>query len=88
MDSRRLTEPELQAIEDRLKQTSPGPWHSEADQVFARDEVLADICCGAIEQAMADATFVAHSREDVERLLVEVRYLRGELARYRGRQSS
>jgi len=87
MDSRRLTEPELQAIEDRLKQTSPGPWHSEADQVFARDEVLADICCGAIEQAMADAAFFAHCREDVERLLVEVRSLRDELGKHRGRQS-
>lgn len=84
MDSRRLSEPELQAIEDRLKHTSPGPWHSEADQVFARDEVLADICCGAIEQAMADATFFAHSREDVERLLVEVRFLHDELKRSRG----
>jgi len=85
MDSRRLSEPELQAIEDRLKDTSPGPWHSEGDQVFARDEVLADICCGAIEQAMADATFFAHSRDDVERLLVEVRFLHEELKRYRGR---
>jgi hypothetical protein len=85
MDSRRLSDAELQAIEDRLKATSPGPWHSDADQVFARDEVLADICCGAIEQAMADATFFAHSREDVERLLVEVRHLREEVNRHRGR---
>lgn len=85
MDSRRLSEPELQAIQDRLKQTSPGPWHSEGDQVFTRDEVLADICCGAIEQAMADATFFAHSREDVERLLVEVHFLREELKRSHGR---
>ncbi|HYV48204.1 MAG TPA: hypothetical protein VFA20_25265 [Myxococcaceae bacterium] len=84
MDSRRLTEPELRAIEERLKATSPGPWHSEADQVFSRDEVLADICCGAIEQAMADATFFAHSRDDVERLLVEIHALRDELKRYRG----
>ena len=85
MDSRRLTDPELQAIEERLKGTTPGPWHSEDDQVFARDEVLADICCGAIEQAMADASFFAHSRDDVERLLVEVRHLRQELAKVRGR---
>lgn len=85
MDSRRLSDAELQAIEERLKLVSPGPWHSEADQVFARDEVLADICCGAIEQAMADATFFAHSRDDVERLLVEVRHLHEELKRYGGR---
>jgi hypothetical protein len=85
MDSRRLTDPELRAIEERLKATSPGPWHSEADQVFARDEVLADICCGAIEQAMADATFFAHSREDVERLLVEIQALKDELKQHRGR---
>jgi hypothetical protein len=85
MDSRRLSEPELQSIEERLKQTTPGPWHSEADQVFANDEVLADICCGAIEQAMADAVFFAHARDDVERLLVEVRYLREELAVHRRR---
>jgi hypothetical protein len=85
MDSRRLSEPELVAIEERLKATSPGPWHSEADQVFARDEVLADVCCGAIEQAMADATFFAHSRDDMERLLVEVRFLHEELRRSRGR---
>ena len=85
MDSRRLSESELQAIQDRLKAASPGPWHSEADQVFARDEVLADICCGAIEQAMADAAFFAHSRDDVERLLVEVRSLHEELKHYRSR---
>ncbi|HVE84587.1 MAG TPA: hypothetical protein VND93_17140 [Myxococcales bacterium] len=74
---------ELAAIEARLKQTTPGPWHSEADQVFAREEVLADICCGEIDQAMADATFFAHCREDVERLLVEVHFLRDELLKVR-----
>jgi hypothetical protein len=85
MDSRRLSEAELVEIEQRLKRTSAGPWHSEADQVFAREEVLADICCGEIDQAMADATFFAHSRVDVERLLVEVRALQQELARLQRR---
>lgn len=69
------------AIEDRLKVATKGPWHSDADQVFAGDEVLADICCGEIDQAMKDAAFFAHAREDVERLLVEVRALREDLVR-------
>ena len=81
MDSRRLSDLDLAAIEERLKVASPGPWHSDADQVFAGSEVLADICCGEIEQAMADALFIAHSRDDMVRLLVEVRHLREELVR-------
>jgi hypothetical protein len=80
MDSRRLSELDLLAIENRLKVATPGPWHADADQVFAREEVLADICCGEIDQAMKDALFFAHAREDIERLLVEVRALRQELS--------
>jgi len=80
MDSRRLSEAELVAIEQRLEQTTPGPWHSDEDQVFVGEEVLADVCCGEIDRAVADATFLAHTRADVEHLLAEVRALQHELA--------
>ena len=83
MDSRRLNDQELAAIEERLQQASPGPWHAEDDQVFSRGEVLADICCGEIEQAMRDAVFFANARADVERLLITVRQLRDELGKAR-----
>jgi hypothetical protein len=83
MDTRRLNDAELEAIEKRLEASSKGPWHAEDDQVLTGKDVLCDVCCGEIEQAVADAVFLAHTREDVERLLVEVRSLKQELQKSR-----
>jgi hypothetical protein len=84
MSAPRLTQEELLAIQTRLSKSSRGPWRAEDDQVFSRDDVLADICCGEISQALADAVFVASSREDIERLLAEVKLLQKELAAAKG----
>lgn len=75
----RLSPQDLADIERRLSSATSGPWRAEQDQVFAADEVLADICCGEINQAIADALFVAAARDDVARLLAEVRALHEEL---------
>jgi hypothetical protein len=75
----RLSPQDLADIERRLSSATPGPWRAEQDQVYAANEVLADICCGEIEQAIADAVFVAAARDDVARLLAEVRALTAEL---------
>ena len=69
MDSRRLTEPELQAIQERLKHTSPGPWHSEGDQVFARDGVADTVNCGTdTDTAELDAATVDSAVSECETL--------------------
>lgn len=75
----RLSYMELAQMELRLARATPGPWKPHHDQVIAREDVLADICCGDLEQSLADAHFISCARQDVERLTREVRALWQEL---------
>lgn len=75
----RLSQIELAQIELRLARATPGPWLARHDQVYASDDVLADICCAALEQSLHDALFISSARGDIERLTREVRALWEEL---------
>lgn len=75
-----LTNADLDQIEARLRAATPGPWKSFVE---GRDHTSgssfiqtpdSDIeSCGA---TAADQDFIAHARQDLPRLLAEVRRLR------------
>lgn len=77
--SGRLRPYELAQMELRLARATPGPWVAHHDQVLADEDVVADICCAALEQSLADAHFISSARQDVERLTQEIRTLWEEL---------
>lgn len=66
-----MTEDELRAIEARANAAMPGPWegfdNNPCDDYWAKDYP-------------ADAEFIARAREDIPRLVAEVRKLRRWLA--------
>jgi len=79
-----MTDEELEKIEARLRGAAPGPWvsfvegrdHDSGDsfiQTPAEDIYLS----GA---TVADQDFIAHAREDLPKLLIEVRRLRARAA--------
>ncbi len=84
-----MTHEELAAIEARCNRATPGPWRS---MIEGRDHMSGSsfIMTGApsargedIELTGAtndDQDFIAHAREDVPRLIAEVRRLRSLLA--------
>lgn len=78
-----VSEEELQEIERRCQAATPGPWHSFIE---GRDHTSGsnfirtageDIEVVAAEPS--DQDFMAHARQDVPRLLAEVRRLRALL---------
>src|SRR5262245_43773237 len=79
-----LSERELELMERRCAAASPGPWSSF---VVGRDTEagLSYIelgCCAALELlggTVSDQDFIANAREDVPRLIDEVRRLRAEM---------
>jgi hypothetical protein len=84
-----LTEEDLKAIEKRLQATTPGPWLS---MVEGRDHCGGSsfILTGSLDHrgpdielsgaTGADQDFIASCRQDVPRLVTEVRRLRRLLA--------
>lgn len=79
-----LTESDLSEIEARCEAATPGKWfvyHADAGptvQVPKGWVALLDWkCCGGTLDQRANATFIAAAREDVPRLVAEVRRLRG-----------
>ena len=80
-----LTDEELDAIEARCEAASAGPWVS---MVEGRDHTSGSsfIRTGAVDDrgenieltgaTVSDQDFIAHARQDVPRLLAEVRRLR------------
>jgi hypothetical protein len=78
----RLTEADLQAIEAREKAAKPGPWARHPNPRFyvQWNEKHGE---ATDEEHEANAQFCAAAREDVPRLLAEVRALRAELEEYR-----
>ena len=79
-----LSERELEQMERRSQAASPAPWVS---WVVGRDLEAGLNCielgdCAAMEvigASVADQDFIANAREDVPRLVTEVRQLRAEL---------
>lgn len=88
-----LSEEELQAIEERANATTPGPWvsyfegrdHTSGEsfiQAATQDLYLhAEDYKGGGGHFCADLDFIAHARQDVPRLIAEVRRLRSCLPR-------
>ena len=85
-----LTDAELDAILERCRAASPGPWTSVVE---GRDQLsgssFIQVGSGATRRddielsgaTVADQDFIASARTDVERLVAEVRRLRGLLER-------
>ncbi|MEN9620768.1 MAG: hypothetical protein RL499_961 [Actinomycetota bacterium] len=85
-----MTDDDLGEIEERLNAASKGPWQPFVE---GRDHLGGDnfIRVGGLDDnepdmyvtrdsspaSVADLDFIAHARQDVEKLLAEVRNLRG-----------
>lgn len=75
-----MTEQEIADIKDRLERATPGPWTSfveSIDQYSGSDFIqTADDDINFVGIKAADQDFIAHARQDVPRLLVEVERLK------------
>lgn len=83
-----MTDDELKAIEERAKAATPGPWDctyggSSAWSVGPESDPqlnpVAHVRSRNEGPEGADATFIAHARQDIPALSAEVRRLRGLL---------
>lgn len=84
-----ITDQELQAIQQRYERASPGPWRS---MIEGRDHTSGSsfIMTGRSESrgsdielsgaTTEDQDFIAHARQDIPRLLAEIRRLRALLS--------
>ena len=75
---------DISAIEERLRQVTPGPWRRHGCDVWTDASATTplvitpparDSSAEARHQADRDAEFIAHSVEDVRALLAELRSL-------------
>lgn len=96
MSFKSLTAEELQAIKRRVASATPGPWFVQHVPFNGFDDPIITTANGTYVAQTAydmqsdtldhnvdeDAVFIAHSREDIERLLEEIRYLRSQLERW------
>lgn len=91
---RELADEELDEIAGRIDAASPGPWlsyvagrESEADSNYielgACNELGSFASIELIGGTIADQDFIARARQDLPRLLLEVRILRARLAAMR-----
>lgn len=89
MTSQPLTEQQLADIRARADAATPGPWCTDAWEIYQGTEYqpglsmwIGETCRGTTspEQDRADATFVAHAREDVPALLAEIQRLTDRVA--------
>ena len=83
-----ISDSELDAIEARIAASTPGPWvsyyegrdHMSGDsfiQTPIQDiYISADDYAGGGGHLLADLDFIAHARQDLPRLIAEVRRLR------------
>ena len=92
MDSEPLSEADLDAIEARANQASPGPWralvegrdHTSGDDFILLGPGQPDMYVsyssseGTRPASSGDLDFIAHARDDVERLVAELRRLRSD----------
>jgi len=79
-----LSDDELNHIQARADAATPGPWDARFDGerqgIFVAQKSVALFDIGHLRPSAPDSDFIAHAREDVPRLLAEVRRLRAELA--------
>jgi hypothetical protein len=75
-----MTDEELARLEARLRDASPGPWISfvegrdhDSGSSFIQTSASDIELSGA---TAADQDFIAHARQDLPRLLIEIRRLR------------
>jgi hypothetical protein len=75
-----MTDEQLDRIEARLREAAPGPWLSfvegrdhDSGSSFIQTRVSDIELSGA---TVADQDFISHAREDLPKLLIEVRRLR------------
>lgn len=76
---------DLDVIEQRANDATPGPWERWHDPVALVDRFVAGFPINTIQDSVgqfsaADAEFIAHARTDVPALVAEIRRLRAELA--------
>lgn len=78
---------DLDAIEARAAAATYGPWQHNQQWIWPRDAYAPgdpDAPDTRIPQTDADATFIAHARQDVPDLAAEVRRLSARLAEAEG----
>lgn len=88
-----MTPSELEAIEKRAEAATKGPWATHWERrrlvdrsgVWSERGIVADRIAGGgtNDDGETNAAFIAHAREDVPALVLEVRRLRGVLAEIR-----
>ena len=88
MTGERLSDADLAAIEERANAATPGPWF--ADDEFIVSAASTQVSVGKVDGDLAgrpehDVVFLAASREDVPRLVADLRAERAEVARLRDR---
>lgn len=71
-----MTEEQLKAIEARAKAATPGPWFVDTDKCVYRDRPNDELIADPSQTNPADAEFIAHAREDIPKLVEEVRRLK------------
>lgn len=72
----KLTQKELQAIKKRAENATEGPWHTPMRLILGKDGYVANT------SRIADADFIAASRQDIPKLVAEVERLRKALEYY------
>lgn len=86
--SKPLTEMDLQAIEQRLRECTPGPWRHRMlgfiETAYEPWHIIGVTCRQQTSQSeplpsVQNAEFIAHAREDVPLLINEIRRLRQRL---------
>lgn len=89
---KRLTDEELTQIKERAEKATKGPWDVDVPvdyctnckneyEIVQSELFLAPIV--AELRNIEDAEFIAHAREDIPKLIVEIEELRAENQRYR-----
>ena len=78
-----MKRPDIEAIKERCKKTTPGPWEIDNGEGYSITKVIgktlrADIV-GDCAQVGIDAEFIAHARMDIPALLAYIEELEKEL---------
>ena len=78
-----MEENQLKEIEERCKKATPGPWieNESSTYIYLRTRDGESYICSALDKD--NAKFIAHSREDIPRLLAHIKYLEAELFHFR-----
>lgn len=78
--NKRLTDEELQAIRERVEKATAGPWQIGKQSPNGLNNVgTMDGLLTAQTTDESNASFIAHAREDIPKLLAEIERLRGRL---------